>query len=144
MANNSRSGGLLVRVLDADTGVPMWLAHVWTKDAGGAVAVGAVTDDTGHARLSPFDGSRVYVSFVGYRSTSFVVGDDSLPVVSLHRDTVVLPEVVIFPDGRDVIIPPDVLPDNGPSSDAGGGGVSRGVVGGALLLLFLLLSSSSR
>lgn len=103
----------LVRVLDHATGVPVWLAHVYTTDEHGAITAGAVTDADGYASLSPYDGTGITVSAVGWVTRRFLAWQGGIIDVYLERDVVELPEVVITPDGNPVVIPGDVLPPPG-------------------------------
>lgn len=109
----------LVRVLDYATGVPIWLAHVYTTDDQGAVTAGAVTDADGYASLSPYDGTGITVSCVGWVTRRFLGWQGGIIDVYLERDVVELPEVVITPDDNPVAVPGDVLPPPGGESGSG-------------------------
>lgn len=95
----SRSNEFIGRVMDAATGLPLWLAHVVQYAADGSILAGAVTDNMGNFRLTPYVPGPITVSFVGYVPVTFTPAQDN-PVIFLNPGVTLGEfEVVYTPDG---------------------------------------------
>lgn len=78
------------RVLD-EQGLPVMGANVFVKGTNN----GTITDLDGGFKIEVSPGAKLEVSFIGYLSTSVLVGEESYYTIDLKEDTKTLGEVVV-------------------------------------------------
>lgn len=136
---------LFGRVKDADNGLPLWAAHVYTMDENGAILQGTTTDHLGYFHLSNYDARAVTVRFVGYHSQTFTPTSTDMVNVYLARNVIELGEVEIFStdDGPAILNPEIEVPTTStdpPPTPGGWTTTQKATAGAAAFVLLLALA----